>query len=45
MIFVPSNTPTSSSLHSYVMVRKIISYGTYNNATVSKQEKWTKRFR
>lgn len=45
MIFVPSNTPTSSSLHSYVMVRKIISYGTNNNATVSKQQKWAKLFR
>lgn len=45
MIFVPSNAPTSSSLHSYVMVRKIISYRTNNHATVSKQQKWTKRFR
>ena len=45
MIFVPSNTPTSSSLQSYVMVRKIISYETNNNATVSKQQKWTKLFR
>ena len=44
MIFVPSNTPTSSSLQSYVMARKIKSYGTNNNATVS-QQKWTKRFR